>query len=52
MIKRKNRITKENARSVRPGYGMHPKHLESILGKTFNQDIDNGERLSINMILK
>jgi sialic acid synthase SpsE len=35
-----------------PGYGMHPKHFEAILGKTFNQDIDNEERLLINMIQK
>ena len=43
-------ITKENVRSVRPGYGLHPKHLEDILGKTFNSDIEKGTAFSLDMI--
>jgi len=35
-------ITKENVRSVRPGYGLHPKHLKDILGKIFKSDIEKG----------
>jgi pseudaminic acid synthase len=45
-VKKGDIITKENVRSVRPGYGMHPKHLESILGKTFTKDVENGEPLN------
>ena len=44
-------ITKENVRSVRPGYGLHPKHLEDILGKTFNSDIEKGTAFSLDMII-
>lgn len=43
-------ITKENVRSVRPGYGLHPKYLEDILGKTFNSDIEKGTAFSLDMI--
>ena len=44
-------ITKENVRSVRPGYGLHPKHLEDILWKTFNSDIEKGTAFSLDMII-
>ena len=32
-IKKGETFTTENIRSVRPGYGMHPKHLNEVLGK-------------------
>jgi pseudaminic acid synthase len=38
-IKKGEKFTEENIRSVRPGYGMHPKHLKEVLGKEANQDI-------------
>ena len=37
------KITEENVRSVRPGFGMHPKLLQNILGKTVNSDLKKGE---------
>ena len=36
--------TEENIRSVRPGYGMHPKYLKDILGKIANKDYKFGDR--------
>ncbi|WP_456383564.1 pseudaminic acid synthase [Hydrogenimonas sp.] len=36
------RITEKNVRSVRPGYGMHPRHLPEILGKRFRKDVKKG----------
>ncbi|MBE0499777.1 MAG: pseudaminic acid synthase [Campylobacterales bacterium] len=32
-------FTPDNIRSVRPGYGLHPKYLNEILGKKATQDI-------------
>lgn len=49
-VKKGDVITKENVRSVRPGYGLHPKHLEDILGKTFKSDIEKGTAFSLDMI--
>lgn len=43
-------ITEENVRSIRPGYGLHPKYLKDILGKTFSQDIEKGERMSLDYV--
>lgn len=43
-------ITKENIRSIRPGYGMHPKHYNDILGKKFKSSSKRGEPLFIDMI--
>ncbi len=38
-IKKGEVFTEENVRSVRPGYGMHPKFLKEILGKKAAKDI-------------
>lgn len=38
-IKKGEVFTQENVRSVRPGYGMHPKHLKEVLGKKASEDI-------------
>lgn len=43
-------ITTENVRSVRPGYGLHPKYLKEILGKKFIKDGKIGDRLAWDMI--
>lgn len=43
-------VTEKNVRCVRPGYGLHPKHLSEILGKNFSRDCEKGERLDLDMI--
>lgn len=45
-IKEGETFTHKNVRSIRPGYGMHPKHLDNILGKRANTDIIKGTPLS------
>jgi len=44
-IKKGEIFTEENVRSVRPGYGKHPKYLKDILGKSAQQDYEFGDRL-------
>lgn len=44
-MKKSDVITKENVRSIRPGVGLHPRYLESVIGRTVNQDIKKGEPL-------
>jgi pseudaminic acid synthase len=46
-IKKGEVFSEENIRSVRPGYGMHPKYLKNVLGKTAQKDYEFGERFSL-----
>lgn len=41
-------VTEENIKSIRPGYGLHPKYLKMCLGKKFNRNIEKGTRLKLN----
>jgi pseudaminic acid synthase len=43
-IKKGEEITEKNVRSIRPGFGMHPKYYREILGKKVNVDLSKGER--------
>lgn len=43
-------ITDANVRSVRPGYGLHPKYLTEILGKRVKKDLSKGMRFSEDFI--
>lgn len=45
-IKIGEEYTEENIRSVRPGYGMHPKHLKDILGKKAGKSWIKGDRFT------
>lgn len=44
-IKEGEIFTEENIKSVRPGYGLHPKYLNDVLGKKSNRDYKFGDRL-------
>ncbi|MBD5331392.1 MAG: pseudaminic acid synthase [Bacteroides sp.] len=43
-------ITRENVRSVRPGYGLPPKYLPLLLGKKVNRDLEMGTPMSFDYI--
>lgn len=43
-------LTEKNIRSVRPGFGMHPKHFDEIIGKKARVDLEKGMRLSFDLI--
>ncbi|MDR0680867.1 MAG: pseudaminic acid synthase [Dysgonamonadaceae bacterium] len=45
-------ITEQNVRSVRPGYGLHPKYLNEIVGKKVNRDLEKGTRFELKFIVK
>jgi len=45
-IKKGELFTEENIRSVRPGYGKHPKYLDEILGEKAKKEYSFGNRLN------
>ncbi len=51
-IKKGEKFTSDNIKSIRPGLGMHPKYYYDILGKTAKQDLEKGTPLSWDLIDK
>ena len=49
-IKKGDIITTSNVRSIRPGYGLHPKNYNLILGKKVNCDLKKGDRFELKYI--
>lgn len=45
-------LTKEHVKSVRPAYGLHPKHYDEIIGKTVTKNLQYGDRVSWDVISK
>ncbi len=50
-IKEGEIITKENIRSIRPGFGLHPKYFNSVLGKKVKHTLIKGQRLSWDQLI-
>jgi N-acetylneuraminate synthase len=49
-IKTGEELTPDNVRSIRPGFGLAPKHYETVLGKKAKLDIERGTALSFDVI--
>lgn len=43
-------ITEKNVRSVRPGFGLHPKYYPYCLGKKVNRDLEKGDRFALEFV--
>ncbi len=39
-------FTAENVRSIRPGHGLHPRHLGEVIGRRASRDIERGTPLA------
>ena len=51
-IKKGEKFTVDNVRSVRPGHGLPPKHLKEILGRVATRDLAFAEPLDWSMVEK
>jgi len=49
-IKKGEIITDKNVRSIRPGFGLHPKFLSEVLGKKATKHLSKGERFGLELI--
>lgn len=45
-------FTTENVKSIRPGFGLAPKHLDDILGKKAVKNIPKGQPISLSLVKK
>lgn len=43
-------VTEKNVHSVRPGFGLHPKYLQELLGKNVNRNLSKGTRMSLDFV--
>jgi pseudaminic acid synthase len=50
-VKRGETFTEGNVRSIRPGYGLHTRHLDEVLGKRAVRDIQRGTPLSWDLVV-
>ena len=51
-IKAGEMITEENVRSIRPGYGLHPKYLKQMIGCRVIKKLSKGDRMASSLIAK
>jgi len=49
-IKAGDKFNKQNIKSVRPSFGLHPKYYKEILGRPAKHDLEAGDRLDWNVI--
>lgn len=49
-VKQGEVFTKENIRVIRPGYGLHPREYEHVLGKCSKEDLERGTPLAASAV--
>ena len=49
-IKKGELFTTRNVKSIRPGFGLHPKYLKDLVGKTATKDLIKGTRTNKSML--
>lgn len=49
-VRRGEVLTTDNVRSIRPGHGLHTRHLPDVLGRTAARDIARGTPLSWDLV--
>jgi len=49
-VKKAEELTSENIRIIRPGNGLHPRHLDRIIGKKASKDIPRGTPLDWSLV--
>ncbi len=49
-VKKGDVLSEDNMRSIRPGFGLHPKFYNELLGKKVNQDLLTGTRMELHFV--
>ena len=48
-VKKGQTVSEKNVRSIRPGFGLHPRYLPQVLGKKFVDNIQKGTRFNLDL---
>ena len=48
-IQKGEQFTEKNLKSIRPGFGLHPKHYNEIIGKKATENLEKGTAFEITM---
>jgi pseudaminic acid synthase len=49
-VKKGEMLTEKNVKSIRPGFGLHPKYYNNIIGKKINKNVKKGTPLTFELI--
>jgi len=49
-VKAGEKVSNENIRAIRPGYGLPTKYIEKVIGRTFKKDLSKGTPLNWDLI--
>lgn len=49
-IKKGQRITEKNVKSIRPGFGLPPKYLSQVIGRTARKKVEKGTPLNWDLV--
>ena len=49
-VKKGEKLTSENVKSIRPGFGLAPKHYFDVLDKAFKNEVKSGTPLTFDLI--
>jgi pseudaminic acid synthase len=50
-IKKGEQLSENNIRSIRPGFGLHPKFLKKVIGKRASKDLKRGTPLGVEDVI-
>ena len=50
-VNKGQKITKENIRRIRPGYGLKPKYYDEVIGKIVNMDVKLADAVTLEVLL-
>ena len=51
-LKKGEVLNEKNIKSIRPGYGLHPKYFKDVLGKKINQNLERGTAFDLKYLIK
>ena len=51
-IKKGEKFTEKNIKSIRPYHGLHPKYFEYLLSKRSNKNLDYGDPIKMRYVKK